>query len=154
MAQIETKSIDSKLRIAYKKDAQRSDHPIVEDFESMLRQIENRVNVNSFKNTEYFTYSNISGLHRIPLSTICYVHADSNYVEIVLADKTKIVLARTLKSIEIELRSFGFVRCHQSYLVNNKHILSFEKNALLILDNGDRIPVSRRKKKSIRALCF
>lgn len=42
----------------------------------------------------------------------------------------------------------SFVRCHRSYLVNLAHVYRIEK-AEIILDNGDRIPLSRRLYKTV-----
>lgn len=42
----------------------------------------------------------------------------------------------------------GFLRCHRSYLVNLSHVRRIEK-ADVIMDNGDRIPLSRRLYKEV-----
>lgn len=42
----------------------------------------------------------------------------------------------------------GFLRCHRSYLVNLSHVRRIEK-ADVIMDNGDRIPLSRRLYKAV-----
>lgn len=48
-----------------------------------------------------------------------------------------------LKDEEKKLSVYGFVRCHQGYLVNMNYIKSIDKTSI-ILKNEDSIPVSRR----------
>lgn len=42
----------------------------------------------------------------------------------------------------------GFVQCHRSYLVNLQHISAIAR-AEIILDDGTRLPVSRRAHKEV-----
>lgn len=42
----------------------------------------------------------------------------------------------------------SFLRCHRSYLVNLSHVRRIEK-ADVVMDNGDRIPLSRRLYKEV-----
>lgn len=51
--------------------------------------------------------------------------------------------------LEEALRSDeSFLRCHRSYLVNLSHVRRIEK-ADVVMDNGDRIPLSRRLYKEV-----
>ena len=50
-----------------------------------------------------------------------------------------------LKQIEKQFQLNNFVRCHQSYLVNLKHVMEVHGDYIIV--NTDKIPVSRRKKK-------
>ena len=57
------------------------------------------------------------------------------------------VISKTLKSVEEVLPQHQFVRCHQSYIVNKKKVLKFDKQGVLIMGNGAKIPVSNRRKE-------
>jgi two-component system LytT family response regulator len=52
------------------------------------------------------------------------------------------------------LSDFGFIRCHQSHLVNKEYIRSWRKGdgGYLILQNGHEIPVSKSKKEMVANL--
>jgi DNA-binding LytR/AlgR family response regulator len=48
-------------------------------------------------------------------------------------------------SFEKRLKAFNFKRVHRSYLVNMEHVVATEIDQV-ILSNGLRIPMSRRKR--------
>jgi len=52
------------------------------------------------------------------------------------------------------LQDYGFIRCHQSHLVNKKFIKSWVKKdgGFLLLEDQTEIPVSRQKKDYIKSL--
>lgn len=66
-------------------------------------------------------------------------HTKNAYVE----------LRETLKKIEEDLRVHGFVRTHNSYLVNCRYIEAVEKKEVLLTD-GLRIPLSRQKQELVK----
>lgn len=54
---------------------------------------------------------------------------------------------RSLESWEKELNGIIFFRCHKGFLVNMKYIADIDKE--ILLDNGEKIPISRRKRKML-----
>ena len=56
---------------------------------------------------------------------------------------------RGLDSLEQEIADRRFLRCHRSYLVNLEHVRSLDDRDFL-MDNGDRVPVSRQNLPRIR----
>lgn len=52
----------------------------------------------------------------------------------------------TLQSVEKELEGYYFVRCHAGFLVNLYHVSSYKEDYVMVA--GDRIPISRAKKKA------
>lgn len=73
------------------------------------------------------------------------------YTTFYLLNNEKTVVSRPIYEYEELLADFGFLRCHQSHLVNKTYIKSWvkEDGGYLVLDNGDRVPVSRSKKDNI-----
>ena len=63
--------------------------------------------------------------------------------------KTKNVLAKTKRECEEKLKGMGFVRTYRSFLVNMYHIRCLEKENVL-LDNGERLYVSRRRYPEVK----
>ena len=89
----------------------------------------------------------------IYLHKIIYIHtidAHLKRLEIVLEDHS-IETIGTLSEWEISLKDYNFILSHRGYLVNTSQIHYFEDKKL-IMNNGDAIPVSRRKEKEIRTL--
>lgn len=66
-------------------------------------------------------------------------------------DQKKITVSRPIYEYEELLTDYGFIRCHQSHLVNKNHITSWRKEdgGYLLLEDGSTIPVSRSKKSII-----
>jgi DNA-binding LytR/AlgR family response regulator len=91
------------------------------------------------------------GANIIPLNTIAYLAAESNYTKIVGINKG-ILAPYTLKKFDQCLSSFGFFRCHKSYLVNIAFVqeLCCNDQRNLILTIPKEIPVSREGMKRLR----
>jgi two-component system LytT family response regulator len=84
----------------------------------------------------------------IKIKDIEFLKAESNYTTIHLFDSSKIVLSKTLKSLESSLDPNVFLRCHHSYIVNKNYIQKFisKDGGFVILASNSEIPVSVRKK--------
>lgn len=87
----------------------------------------------------------------VPVKEIVRCESDNNYTTFVLNNGSKTLISKTLKEYEGLLEDFGFLRVHQSHLVNMRYVTSFEKkgSAFLILADGTSIPVSQRKRESV-----
>lgn len=80
-------------------------------------------------------------------SRICSFVSEGKYTAAVLTDGTrKQWLRRSLSTWEKELQGLYFVRADNSCLVNCEHVMRMHGD-VLILDNGEKIKVSRRRKK-------
>lgn len=73
---------------------------------------------------------------------------DIRFIEIVghnlqiSTNKDVIVCGKTINEIEKELKNYGFIRCHRSYIVALKEIEEFKAKEMK-LKNGMRIPIGR-----------
>lgn len=91
-----------------------------------------------------------SDIYLVSVDEVLYARAEDNYTHYHLEDGNRILISRTLKAVEEELSPLGFVRVHQSWLVNGRHIVAFHrKDSLLALSDGSRIPVSQSKKARV-----
>jgi two-component system, LytTR family, response regulator len=85
----------------------------------------------------------------IHLSNIIFLEAQVNYTNLYLKSGKLVVVAKTLKSLEMLLSPHKFHRIHRAYLINGSHLQDY--NGLLgevTLTNNHRIVTSRRKKVS------
>ena len=89
-----------------------------------------------------------NGYEFLRINSIMYCEASSNYCRIFCVDGKEILLAKTLKNIQLLLPTNLFQRIHKSYLVNLNYIARFDRtNSLEIeLQNGKKLPVSFRQK--------
>lgn len=84
----------------------------------------------------------------IPTGDIVRCESSNNYTSFVLVNAEKIIVSKPIYEYEELLSNYGFIRCHQSHLVNKKFIKSLikEDGGYLSMENGEQIPVSRAKK--------
>lgn len=84
----------------------------------------------------------------INISDLVYCKADTNYTEFHLKDDTIIIASKSLLFFERILDGMNFVRPHNKYLVNIQYITKYirGRGGALILNNGDSIAVSVRRK--------
>jgi two-component system LytT family response regulator len=90
----------------------------------------------------------MEGLEIVPVDTILYCTANSNYTSLVLKDKQKLVVSRTLKEIEEMLEDYPFLRIHHSCLVNLHEIKKYIRGegGTLLMSDGAEVTVSRSRK--------
>jgi two-component system LytT family response regulator len=77
---------------------------------------------------------------------IIYCRSDGNYTTFYTQQMEKIVVSKSIKKIEEILSEDMFIRCHQSYIVNKKHVLKYNKNGVLVVNLDFKVPVSSRRK--------
>lgn len=77
---------------------------------------------------------------------IIYCRSDGNYTTFYTQQLEKIVVSKSIKKVEDILSEDIFIRCHQSYIVNKKHVLKYNKNGVLIVNLDFKVPVSSRRK--------
>ncbi len=81
------------------------------------------------------------------IKEIIRLEADGAYTIFVTKDK-KIIVSRNIKYYQ-DILGNDFIRCHQSHLVNIKHVLGIDKNGFLQLSNAELVSVSTRKKSEV-----
>ena len=90
----------------------------------------------------------------VEISQICRCESDDNYTHVFLDTGEKMTISKTLKEYEEMLIDFGFIRVHQSHLVNSNHIKSYQKSdgGYITMYDGAVIPISRTKRNEIIGL--
>ncbi|SIS42543.1 two component transcriptional regulator, LytTR family [Zobellia uliginosa] len=84
----------------------------------------------------------------INLQELLYCESDKGYTTFYLANNKKYVASKPLKEYEEKLEKVNFTRPHQSFMVNLKFIDKYDKSGIIYLKNGQKIPVSSRKKEA------
>ena len=93
-----------------------------------------------------------NGQQRAEISDIIRCEADRNYTRIYMKNDKRIVATRSLKEFDELLTPFGFLRIHQSHLINLKMFQTYHRpkdsgGGMVELSDGSRLEVSRGKKK-------
>lgn len=90
-------------------------------------------------------------IHLVPIQSIVRCEADGNYTKVLLDNQPKLLISKSLKYFEDMLQEFGFVRVHQSHLVNINHIVRVDKidGGVLAFADGAQVPISVRKREQL-----
>lgn len=101
--------------------------------------------------------------HRLALSSlketrfvytreIMHCESSNSYTTFYMQDGEKITASTSIYEYEEMLTPYGFIRCHQSHLVNRRFVKSMVKEAgcYLLLANGTQVPVSRHKREQVK----
>ncbi len=89
-------------------------------------------------------------IYVINTDEITRFEADGSYTHVYLQDGKKVMVSRLLREFDELLSANGFIRVHQSHLINLEFIFCFEKsdNHIVMKDNSI-IPVAARKKDAV-----
>ena len=96
-------------------------------------------------------------LERIDPAEIRWIGAEGNYARLRLPGRS-LLHRSSLAALAEELADRRFARIHRSVIVNLRHARSLERrshgDAILVLDDGSRLKVSRTYRKAVAALDF
>jgi len=111
--------------------------------------------INPYAPEPFLLVCNTEACHRLPLADIMYCTCHNSSTEFIITDQRRLVSTSGVGCYETLLSSYGFIRIHQSYLLNIAYlrtILKGDENAVL-LTNGEKLPLARsRKPELIKAL--
>lgn len=97
------------------------------------------------------------GLEFVSIHDIIYFESDKNYLWVKLKSGERKYYFCSLGKVEQLLAQFNcFYRIHHSYIVNINQVKSYKKGdgGEIILDNEERIPVSRNKRSGFLKWVF
>ena len=88
----------------------------------------------------------------IKTSEIVRCESSNNYSTFFLQNNEELLVCKPIYEYEEILSGYGFIRCHQSHLVNKKFGKRWvkEDGDQLLLFNGKAVPISRTKKDYVK----
>ena len=88
----------------------------------------------------------------IKTQEIIRCESSNNYTTFFIIGGEKIMTSKPIFEYEEILNEYGFIRCHQTHLVNKRFIKSLVKQdgGYLLLEDDTQIPISRMKKDMIK----
>lgn len=96
------------------------------------------------RTAKYISLNYKGGVQKINVSDIYYIEVQDH--DLIYHTKTGQIMVRgTMRELEEKLSDEPFCRCNKAFLANLEYVDGFEDNDILI--GGDRIQVSRSKKK-------
>jgi two-component system LytT family response regulator len=90
----------------------------------------------------------------VKVDDIIRCEAYDNYTTFHILNGEKVLVCKTLKEFTELLTPHGFVRTHQSHLVNVQFVKSLLKEdaGVLLLNNSEKIPISRQNKEKVKEM--
>ena len=90
-------------------------------------------------------------IHLIDMCDIQYCKSDNSYTTFHINNQKPIIVSKSIKEYSELLSGCGFIRPHQSFLVNINSISRIDKTdgSYIILHDKAEIPISKRLKQSV-----
>lgn len=117
-------------------------HHLMELLENKLPLTHKKIALSSQKETFF-----------VPIQNILRCESSNNYTTFFLNDGTVYVISKPIYEYEEMLSPFGFIRCHQSHLVNKQHVISIlneDSGYLILTRTAHKIPISRQRKQLVK----
>lgn len=99
--------------------------------------------------TKRIALKSVEYIEVVTIEDIMFCRSDKGYTTFYLNDGREILVSKGLKEYESLLTPFGFLRCHQSFLVNFKYVKKYYREGYLQMENKENILVSSRKKDEV-----
>lgn len=126
-------------------------HKIRDDFEKkdthLFQQISDlKRYVQDMQAQEFITIPSLKKIDVVKTSDILYIKSEAKFSIFVL-DRGEIISSKNLGAYESLLPKFKFFRVHNSYIVNLDKIrhVHREDDHYCLMENGKKIPISRRR---------
>ena len=118
--------------------------------ENLMRLLKN----SQHKEDHRLALSDAKETRFVKTTEIIRCESNNNYTIFYLANAEKITTSKPIFEYEEMLQDYGFIKCHQSHLVNKKYIRSWvkEDGGYLLLEDKSQIPVSRQKRDQIKQM--
>lgn len=89
----------------------------------------------------------INSIHLVYVHDIVRAESDRNYSRFYFLDEPPVTVAKSLRNFIDVLEEYGFIRVHQSHLINTDHIKKYMKNDfVVVMNDNSEVPVSHRKR--------
>ncbi|MBO0593638.1 response regulator transcription factor [Cellulophaga sp. E16_2] len=103
--------------------------------------------------TEHVTNNNklliptVKGISFIPYNEVLHIEGYEGYTKIHLLNNTTITSSYNIGKFANILDN-PFFKCHKSHIVHLDKVRSFENEGYVVLENGNRVPISKTYKKT------
>lgn len=116
---------------------------LIHYLEDVSKPAEQRIALSTAKETRF-----------VRTSEIVRCESANNYTTFHLTDGEALLVCKPIFLYNDLLGPYGFVRCHQSHLVNKAFIKSWKKDFgdFLLLTNGAEVPIARSKKEELKKM--
>lgn len=105
------------------------------------------------QSSDKISLSTAEELRVVSIKDIVRCESMGNYTQVYFTDGGKLLVTKTLKDFDRRLGPEGFLRVHQSHLINQSYIKSFVKTegGYILMKDDSQISVSVRKRAEVLA---
>ncbi len=124
-------------RFLQKQEVKSSDHLAL-----LLKNLQNKEQVKIALPTH-------NGYIFVDTREVIRIESQNTYTTFFMANKNQVVVSRTMKECEEMISDYGFIRVHQSHMINLAHIRKYIRGegGNIEMTDGSLVEVSRRKKE-------
>lgn len=108
-------------------------------------------NVKGQKAPTRLALNTLEKIHVVKIEDILRCESSANYTIFYFVGGRQLLVTKTLKEFDNMLSDQGFMRVHQSHLINSTYIKEFVKvdGGYIVMNDGTEVPVSSRKRSSV-----
>ncbi|GGN11661.1 DNA-binding response regulator [Dyadobacter beijingensis] len=134
-----TKAIDRKRE----RDQSAQIAMLIQSFENMPAQRQKKI-----------ALAEAQEIHYVEIDEVIFCKSDNSYTTFHLRGGRKITVSKPIADYEGMLEPYGFLRTHQSYLINKNRIVSFKKEdgGYLLMEGNHQALLSRQRRHLLRDL--
>lgn len=142
---IKTEELQAAVNKAAEKYGQKKQNAQLQNLIELLQQKDKR-------EEQRIALPSAKEIRFVQVAHIVRCESTNNYTTFYLNSSEKILVSKPIYEYEELLNDWGFIRCHQSHLVNQQFIKSWLKKDgdFLLLEDGSEVPVSRQKKEVVK----
>lgn len=143
------KPIDAEeLKAAVDKASKAKQSDVQEQIRLFMQQL------NSSATPPRIALATADGIHLHYVKNIVRCASDGNYATVYFEDKSKLLVAKTLKDLELIFAPHAFERIHKSHLINMDHLRRYVNrfSGEVEMSDGAVLPVAQRKKTQLLEL--
>lgn len=113
------------------------------DMDKLRRVLQKAVCKTETHSSEYMIINIERQKKKLYLDDICYFEVRGRKIDIHKADDV-LTYYEQIGNLEKNLQGKGFFRCHKSYLINLRHVDTYNRQEVT-LDNGEKIMIAKRR---------
>jgi two-component system LytT family response regulator len=93
-------------------------------------------------------------IHYVLIDDIIFCKSDNSYTTFYLTGNKNITVSKPISEYENILEPYGFIRTHQSYLINKNRIVSFKKEdgGYLLMEGNYQAIISKQRRHLLKEL--
>nr|WP_319776201.1 LytTR family DNA-binding domain-containing protein [uncultured Sphaerochaeta sp.] len=121
-----------------------------EDYELKFQAFFTNFN-NSLQGIKKIVLKTVEKIYIVDVKDIIRCQSENTYTNFFINNGRKIIVSKNIKKYEEMLTDYGFMRVHQSHLINLNYISYFDKSegGAIVMSDNSNIPVSSQKKQKL-----